>query len=73
LTRELLKIMEERQRLKRKIKDIFTANTRENTNTEYEVRIKIISNEIEKAARAIRDQLQLFQLLKRYQEGWEKG
>jgi hypothetical protein len=65
--------MEERQRLKRKIKDIFTANTRENTNTEYEVRIKIISNEIEKAARAIRDQLQLFQLLKRYQEGWEKG
>ena len=43
LTKEVIKIMEERQRLKRKIKDIFTTNIKENYE---EVKLKILIREI---------------------------
>lgn len=59
--------MEERQRLKKKIKDLFTLNFKENTAYYEEVRIKILAREIESTAKSIRDQLPLFIMLKQYQ------
>ena len=74
LTKELIKIMEERQRLKRKIRDIFTFKTKETTtNTDEEVRIKLLAKDIDTTAKSIRDQLPLFSLLKKYYECWVKG
>lgn len=64
--------MEERQRLKKKIKDLFTLNFKENTAYYEEVRIKILAREIESTAKSIRDQLPLFIMLKQYQETWAK-
>jgi hypothetical protein len=65
--------MEERQRLKRRIKDLLSSNIKENAMTLEEIRMKLLAREIESLAKNMRDQLPLFNFLKNYYESWTKG
>lgn len=59
LTKEILKIMEEKVILKKRIKDLLAFNTKDQQNYE-EIRIKILAREIEAYAKRIRERIPIF-------------
>jgi hypothetical protein len=65
LTKEIVKIMEEKVILKRRIKDLLAFNNKDQQNYE-EIRIKILAREIEAYAKRVRERIPIFELLREY-------
>jgi hypothetical protein len=66
-------VQEEKENIKKRIKDLVAINTKDNSQSYEEIRIKILTREIDTNARRIREKISIFEMLREYYESWVNG